>query len=103
MNTIGTFRTYLVHNQLQAYSTADVGWIFGLYLFMAFFSGIQTGPMFDAHGPKLLMAAGSLCLVATVFLLGICESLSASNIIYLAILDRPSRIPAFISEQISTY
>lgn len=79
MNTIGTFQTYLAHNQLRSYSTADVGWIFGVYLFIAYFSGIQTGPLFDAQGPKVLMSAGSTCLVLTMFLLGVCKGLSTSR------------------------
>ena len=75
MNTIGTFQTYLVHNQLSSYSASDVGWIFGLYLFLAYFSGIQTGPLFDAQGPKILMICGSTCLVLSMLLLGICKGL----------------------------
>lgn len=73
MNTIGTFQAYIVQDQLSSYSAADVGWIFGLYLFVAYFSGIQTGPLFDAKGPKLLMVAGSTCLVATMFFLSVCN------------------------------
>ena len=81
--TIGTFQTYLAHNQLRLYSTADVGWIFGVYLFIAYFSGIQTGPLFDAQGPKVLMGAGSTCLVLTMFLLGVCKGLLTSPSILL--------------------
>ena len=73
MNTIGTFQAYIVQDQLSSYSAADVGWIFGLYLFVAYFSGIQTGPLFDAQGPKTLMVTGSTCLVATTFLLSLCK------------------------------
>ena len=86
MNTIGTFQTYLAHNQLRSYSTADVGWIFGVYLFIAYFSGIQTGPLFDAQGPKVLMIAGSTCLVLTMFLLGVCKGLSTSRSMPLQVL-----------------
>ncbi len=50
MNTIGTFQAYLVPQQLAGYIEADIGWIFGLYLFMAYCCGVQTGPIFDA-GP----------------------------------------------------
>ena len=73
MNTIGTFQAYIIHDQLSSYSAADVGWIFGLYLFVSFSIGIQTGPLFDAKGPKLLMVVGSTCLVAMMFLLGVCK------------------------------
>ena len=73
MNTIGTFQTHILHDQLRTYSTSDVGWIFGLYLFLAYFSGIQTGPLFDAQGPKALMITGSTCLVVSMLLLGFCK------------------------------
>ena len=76
MNTIGTFQAYLVTHQLGAYSQASVGWIFGLYLFVAYFSGVQTGPIFDATGPKALMIAGSICLVACILLLAVCTGQS---------------------------
>ena len=72
MNTIGTFQAYIASHQLNAYSASDVGWIFGLYLFIAYFSGIQTGPWFDAQGPKWLMVVGTTCLVASMMLLSVC-------------------------------
>lgn len=74
MNTVGTFQAYLQTHQLSAYSEAEVGWIFGLYLFMAYCCGIQAGPVFDAIGPRALTAAGSVCQVASMFLLGACSS-----------------------------
>jgi len=74
MNTIGTFQAYISRNQLASYSQADIGWIFGLYLFIAYFSGIVTGSLFDAQGPRFLMAMGAVCLVACMFLLSACKS-----------------------------
>ena len=73
MNTIGTFQAYLGTHQLAAYSEADVGWIFGLYLFMAYCCGVQTGPVFDAMGPRWLTIAGSVILVMAMFLLEACS------------------------------
>lgn len=73
MNTIGTFQAYLQTHQLAQYTEAEVGWIFGLYLFMAYCCGVQAGPIFDAVGPKHLTAAGSICLVASMFLLEACH------------------------------
>ena len=73
MNTIGTFQAYLGTHQLAEYSEADIGWIFGLYLFMAYCCGVQTGPIFDAMGPRWLTVAGSICLVLSMFLLGACS------------------------------
>ena len=73
MNTIGTFQAYLATHQLTGYSEADIGWIFGLYLFMAYCCGVQTGPVFDAIGPRWLTVAGSVCLVLSMFLLEACS------------------------------
>ncbi|KAF2017620.1 MFS general substrate transporter [Aaosphaeria arxii CBS 175.79] len=72
MNTIGIFHSYLGENQLKDYSESTVGWIFSVFVFLSFFCGIQIGPIFDAHGPKLLVATGSALMVATSFLLGVC-------------------------------
>ena len=73
MNTIGTFQAYLGTHQLAGYSEADIGWIFGLYLFMAYCCGVQTGPIFDAIGPRWLNVVGSVCLVLAMFLLETCS------------------------------
>ena len=73
MNTIGTFQAYISRNQLKSYNQADVGWIFSSHLFIAYFSGSMTGSLFDAQGSKILMACGTVCLVACMFLLGVCE------------------------------
>lgn len=73
MNTIGTFQAYLGTHQLAAYSDANIGWIFSVYLFMAYCCGVQTGPVFDAVGPRWLTVAGSVCLVLAMFLLEACS------------------------------
>ena len=73
MNTIGTFQAYLGTHQLAGYSEADIGWIFGLYLFMSYCCGVQTGPIFDAIGPRWLTLAGSVSLVLAMFLLEACS------------------------------
>ena len=73
MNTIGTFQAYLGTHQLAGYSEADIGWIFGLYLFMAYCCGVQTGPIFDSIGPRWLTVVGSVCLVSAMFLLEACS------------------------------
>lgn len=73
MNTTGTFQAYLEVHQLAVYSASDIGWIFGLYFFVAFVTGVQIGPIFDALGPRLLTAVGSVCLIACMFLLEACK------------------------------
>ncbi len=72
MNTVGTFQTYLSTHQLAHYSPSSIGWIFSLYVFLAFFCGIQIGPVFDAKGPRWLVVAGTVCLFAGV--IGVAES-----------------------------
>ncbi|KAF2839453.1 MFS general substrate transporter [Patellaria atrata CBS 101060] len=75
MNSIGIFQAYLMRNQLSNYSSSTIGWVFSLYVFLSFFCGIQIGPVFDKHGPKLLLFSGSVLLVASLLLLGLCKEL----------------------------
>ena len=72
MNTVGTFQAYLSTHQLATQSPSTIGWIFSLYTFLAFFCGIQIGPIFDAKGPRALVIAGTICLVGGT--LGVAES-----------------------------
>lgn len=81
MNTIGTFQAYLSTHQLSDYSEGTIGWIFGLYVFLAFFCGIQIGPVFDAKGPRLLVFAGTVFLLASSLLLGLCTGTSLHSVI----------------------
>ena len=69
---VGVFQAYLSEHQLKNYDESTIGWIFSLYVFLSFFCGIQIGPLFDAHGPKLLVIAGSVLMCACMFLLGLC-------------------------------
>ncbi|KAK7897545.1 hypothetical protein LTR67_004172 [Exophiala xenobiotica] len=73
MNTLGTYQAYLSTHQLRDYDESTIGWIFGIYAFLSFFFGIQIGPVFDAKGPRYLVLAGSILLLAAILLLGICE------------------------------
>ena len=76
MNTVGTFQAYLSTHQLASESPSTIGWIFSLYTFLAFFCGIQIGPFFDAKGPRLLVVAGTVCLIGGTF--GVAESTGMS-------------------------
>ncbi|KAF2751333.1 MFS monocarboxylate transporter-like protein [Sporormia fimetaria CBS 119925] len=73
MNTVGIFNDYLKQNDLKDYPESTVGWIFSIYVFLAFFCGIQIGPVFDAHGPRLLVLGGSVLMTLSMFLLGVCS------------------------------
>jgi MFS transporter len=71
-NTMGTIHAYVSEHQLAEYSEGSIGWIFSLYMFLAFFCGIYIGPIFDRYGPKWLIAAGTVCVVTALMLLSIC-------------------------------
>ncbi|KAL2039240.1 hypothetical protein N7G274_007908 [Stereocaulon virgatum] len=64
LNMAGTFQAYLSTHQLANESPSSIGWIFSLYAFLTFFCGVQIGPVFDAKGPRWLVAAGSVLLFA---------------------------------------
>ena len=72
MNTIGSYQAYTSTHQLKHQSVGDIGWIFGMYAFLSFFCGIQIGPVFDAKGPRWLVLSGSILLMTTYLLIGIC-------------------------------
>jgi MFS family permease len=72
MNTVGIYHAYIAEHQLAEYSESTISWIFSMYVFLSFFCGLQIGPIFDAHGPKLLVIAGSILLCTSNLLLGSC-------------------------------
>ena len=72
INSSGALLDYLSANQLRDNSPEQIAWIFSLELFMVFFCGIYAGGIFDAHGPRILVALGSLALVLSMMLLSIC-------------------------------
>ncbi|KAE9970155.1 hypothetical protein BLS_005034 [Venturia inaequalis] len=72
MNSIGVFQGYLSTHQLKDYSEGTIGWIFSVYVFLAFFGGLQIGPVFDAKGPFWLILAGSIIFTLSIFLMSIC-------------------------------
>lgn len=74
MNTIGVYESYLARHQLASYSTSSIGWILSIYVFLAFGAGLVIGPIFDVHGPRWLLFAGSLLIILATFLLGVCTA-----------------------------
>ena len=72
VNSTGAFQDYFSSNQLRDYSSEQIGWIFSLNLFLVFLCGIYSGRIFDVHGPRILVAVGSLALVLSMMLLGFC-------------------------------
>ncbi|KAL4985258.1 major facilitator superfamily domain-containing protein [Aspergillus falconensis] len=59
MNSVGVLQSYLETHQLSHYSSRDVGWISGTFVFTSLILGIFVGPLFDAYGPKELVAVGT--------------------------------------------
>lgn len=43
LNTMGVLEAWLANDQLQDYSKASIGWIFGLYSFFLYFGSVQVG------------------------------------------------------------
>jgi MFS family permease len=72
INTTAVFQQYLSTHQLRQYSPSQIGWIFSLCLFLTFFGGAFIGPVFDAHGPRVLVLCGSLLLGSSMLLIGLC-------------------------------
>ncbi|KAJ5912618.1 hypothetical protein N7504_001501 [Penicillium tannophilum] len=72
MNSLGVFQTYLEEHQLREYSSGKIGWILGVFSFLAFFCGIQVGPIFDAKGPRILVTCGGIGTVLSMILMGFC-------------------------------
>ena len=80
MNTIGTYNAYLSEHQLAGYSPSVIGWLFSIYIFLAFFCGVLIGPIFDAYGPRVLVALGTVCHVGGVVGLAFSTGTRISNI-----------------------
>lgn len=80
MNTLGSFQAYISRNQLKEYSEGEIGWIFSMYACLAFGFGVIVGPIFDKHGARWLMLAGSVGVVASLMLLGVCEGMFRSTV-----------------------
>jgi MFS family permease len=72
VNSVGVLEAYVSTNILTSSSTDSTGWIFGIYVFVSYFCGVQVGPIFDARGPRELMLVGTVFLLVGTFTLGLC-------------------------------
>jgi MFS family permease len=73
MTSLGAFQSYFATHQLRNYSARDIGWISGLFVFMAFMLGVQVGPLFDRYGPRGIVLIGSACHVTSLLLFAECK------------------------------
>ncbi|RAL10219.1 monocarboxylate transporter [Aspergillus homomorphus CBS 101889] len=72
MNSVGVLQSYLETHQLSKYTSSNVGWVPGLYMFLSLAVGVFVGPLFDTYGPKALVIAGSAIYVVALFLTAEC-------------------------------
>ncbi|KAG0652578.1 Riboflavin transporter MCH5 [Hyphodiscus hymeniophilus] len=82
INSTAILLQYFSAHQLKDYNASQIGWIFGVSLFLTFFCGAPIGPIFDAYGPRALIFSGSILLVASMFLLGLCTKYWHFFIVY---------------------
>lgn len=74
MQSVGTLQSYLQLNQLSHYSTGDIGWITGMYLFLSYFFNIQVGPICDHYGPMVVGPVGVSITIASFLILAECNT-----------------------------
>ena len=82
VSSAGLFLSYWKNNQLSTYSTGAVGWISAVNVFLTLFLGVQIGPLFDRHGPRWLLASGSLIYVVSLVVMGECTKYWHFMIVY---------------------
>lgn len=52
-NSFGTFEEYYRSHQLSSSSASKISWIGSLAIFLQFFTGMLSGPLFDRYGQKV--------------------------------------------------
>ncbi|TXT11228.1 hypothetical protein VHUM_01979 [Vanrija humicola] len=72
-NSFGVFQAYYETGPLAAYSPSTISWIGSMQMFLMFFGGLFVGRIFDRHGPHVLMAPGTVCLVLSLMLTSVCK------------------------------
>ncbi|KAJ4293269.1 hypothetical protein N0V90_008551 [Kalmusia sp. IMI 367209] len=103
LNCVGIFQNYYQANQLRDHSSSQIAWISSLQIFVMFFPGPIVGFLYDNHGPKYLIIAGtffhvlglmmtSLCKEYWQFILaqGICSPLGLNCIFNAAVSSLPT-------------
>jgi MFS family permease len=82
LSSVGLFQAYWQSHQLSSYSSGSLGWISAVNVFLNLFLGVQIGPLFDKHGPRYLLAIGSLIYVVSLVLLGQCSKYWQFMLVY---------------------
>lgn len=74
MVSIGTVQDYLNQNQLDGYTSRDVGWIPSVFVYLSLALGIGVGPLFDRYGARWIALGGSIAYTVMMFLLAECKT-----------------------------
>lgn len=69
INSAAIFKSYFRENQLISKSATAIGWIFLVYLFVAYLLGLVAGPIFDCYDHRYLVLVGSFFMVSGLLLL----------------------------------
>ncbi|KAJ3534011.1 hypothetical protein NM208_g7725 [Fusarium decemcellulare] len=72
LNSTGIFQAWLLVNQLDSYTEAQISWIFSVFAFLFFFGGFLAGPIFDKYGLKYLFPTGACGLVVSLICTSFC-------------------------------
>ncbi|ORY71475.1 monocarboxylate permease-like protein [Pseudomassariella vexata] len=67
-NSFGTFEQYYLTHQLRESSASSVSWIGSLAIFLQFFTGMLSGPLFDRYGAKIMWPSAALYVFAMMML-----------------------------------
>lgn len=62
INSIGAIQVYVSNHQLAHVKATTISWIFSIYLALAYFIAIFTGPIFDRNGPKGLLVSSTILI-----------------------------------------
>ncbi|CCF58884.1 hypothetical protein KAFR_0F02880 [Kazachstania africana CBS 2517] len=66
-NITSVFEEYLEEHQLSGFSPSSIGWIFSIFNFVCFASGIFSGTYFDRNGFKKIVGLGAIIHAAGLF------------------------------------
>ncbi len=75
VNSSSAIEAYISKHQLADFSASAVGWVFSIYLFISMICGVFAGHLFDVHGPRIFIFAGTILTFAGVFAMGSCTTL----------------------------
>ncbi|KAH9213721.1 major facilitator superfamily domain-containing protein [Leptodontidium sp. 2 PMI_412] len=73
VNAFGIFQEYYSSHILALKSASDISWLGSFNVFCMFGTTIIVGYLNDKHGPRILLASGSLTIVFALFMTSLCK------------------------------